>query len=107
VESAERINRMVQTLGHDTPSGRAWQDPATGRLFREFTLYLVRPSRRSLLPLEWDGAQDPGTEVLETPTDLLERGYKDTYRLFVEPIVGAMPEPRRADAPSVPRVFGL
>jgi len=107
VEAAERINRMVQTLGHDTPSGRAWQDPATGRLFREFTLYLVRPSKRSLLPLEWDGAQDPGTEVLETPTDLLERGYKDTYRLFVEPIVGAMPEPRRADPPSVPRVFGL
>src|SRR5262245_22552261 len=27
VDAAERINRMVQTLGHETPSGRAWQDP--------------------------------------------------------------------------------
>ncbi len=95
VAEAERINRMVQTLGHDTPAGRAWQDPATGRLFREFALYLVRPSRRGLLPLEWDGAQDPATEVLETPADLMERGYKDAYRLFVEPVVGAAPEPRR------------
>ncbi len=107
VEAAERINRMVQTLGHDTPSGRAWQDPATGRLYRDFSLYVIRPERRSLLPLEWNGAQDPGTEVLETPADLMERGYKDTYRLFVEPVVGAPLEPRRAETPAVPRVFGL
>ncbi len=71
------------------------KDPATGRLFREFSLYVIRPLRRGLLPLEWDGAQDPGTEVLETPADLMERGYKDAYRLFVEPVVGALPEPRR------------
>jgi hypothetical protein len=95
VAEAERINRMVQTLGHDTPAGRAWQDPASGRLFREFALYVVRPARRGLLPLEWDGAQDPATEVLETPEDLLQRGYRDTYRQFVEPVVGAAPEPRR------------
>ena len=102
VAQAERINRMVQTLGHDTGMGRAWQDPATGRLYRDFALYLVRPERRGLGPLEWDGARDPATEVLETPEDLIERGYKDAYRLFVEPIVGAAPEPRRAITPAVP-----
>lgn len=96
VAEAERINRMVQTLGHETASGRAWQDPATGRLYREFALYQVRPERRGLGPLEWDGASDPSTEVLETSADLMERGYKDAYRLFVEPVVGALPEPRRA-----------
>jgi hypothetical protein len=108
VSAAERINRMVQTLGHDTPTGRAWQDPASGRLFREFSLYVVRPSRRGLLPLEWDGALDPTSEVLETPADLMERGYKDAYRLFVEPVVGAAPEPRRAAAaPAEPQSVGL
>lgn len=108
VEAAERINRMVQTLGHDTPAGRAWQDPATGRLFHEFSLYVIRPTRRGLLPLEWDGAQDPGTEVLETPADLMERGYKDAYRLFVEPVVGALPEPRRpAGLPPVSQTVSL
>ncbi len=102
VAQAERINRMVQTLGHDSATGRAWQDPATGRLYREFALYLVRPERRGLGPLEWDGARDPATEVLETPDDLIERGYKDAYRQFVEPVVGAGPEPRRAVVPSPP-----
>jgi len=98
VESAERINRMVETLGHRTEDGgRAWQDPATGRLYRDFSLYVVRPPRRGLGPLELDGARDPGTDVLETPADLLELGYREAYRLFVEPVVGAAPEPRSRD----------
>jgi len=95
VEGAERTNRMVETLGHRTEDGgRAWQDPATGRVYRDFALYVVRPKRRVLGPLELDGAQDPGTEVLDTPAELMELGYRDACRLFVEPIVGAAPEPR-------------
>lgn len=107
VAEAERINRMVQTLGHDTGSGRAWQDPATGRLFREFALYVIRPERRGLGPLEWDGASDPATEVLETIGDLMERGYQDAFRLFVEPVVGALPEPRRPTSEPERQTVGL
>ena len=96
LQGAERINRMVETLGHRTEDGgRAWQDPATGRVYRAFTLYVVRPERRPLGPLELDGARDPATEVLATPADLLEQGYRDAYRMFVEPVVGASPAPRR------------
>ncbi len=99
LQGAERINRMVETLGHRTDEGgRAWQDPATGRVYRAFTLYVVRPERRPLGPLELDGARDPATEVLATPADLLEQGYRDAYRMFVEPVVGASPAPRRAVA---------
>ena len=54
---------------------------------------MVRPARRSLLPLELDGARDPASEVVETLQDLVERGYEDAYRLFVEPVVGAAPHP--------------
>ncbi len=97
LQGAERINRMVETLGHRTEEGgRAWQDPATGRVYRAFTLYVVRPERRPLGPLELDGARDPATEVLATPADVLEQGYRDAYRMFVEPVVGASPAPRRA-----------
>ncbi|HEV8254402.1 MAG TPA: patatin-like phospholipase family protein [Vicinamibacteria bacterium] len=96
---AERTNRMIETLGHRTEAGgHAWEDPATGRVFREVALYVVRPDRRALGPLELDGAQDPSTEVRETPADLLEQGYRDAFRLFVEPVVGAVPEPRREEA---------
>ena len=96
LEEAERLNRVVETLGHRTSDGgRAWQDPATGRLYRDLALYVIRPSRRALLPLDLDGARDPATEVVETTADLLQRGYEDAYRLFVEPVVGAAPPPPR------------
>ena len=96
---ASRINRMVETLGHRTEEGgRAWQDPATGRVYRQFALYVIRPDRRLLGPLELDGARHPATEVLETADDLLDQGHRDAYRLFVEPVVGASSEPVAAAA---------
>jgi hypothetical protein len=86
---------VVETLGHRTEDGgRGWQDPATGRLYRDVALYVIRPARRALLPLELDGARDPASEVLETIQDLVQRGYEDAYRLFVEPVVGGAPPPR-------------
>jgi hypothetical protein len=96
----ERLNRVVETLGHRTSDGgRAWQDPATGRLYRDLPVYPIRPERRSLLPLDLDGARDPATEVVETTPDLVQRGYEDAYRLFVEPVVGAAPpRPERVNA---------
>lgn len=99
VEAAERLNRMVRTLGHVAEDGaRAWEDPATGKLHREFALYVVRPASRALGPLELDGALDPATEVEQTLKDLVEQGYHDAYRLFVEPVVGAVPESTRVPA---------
>jgi len=56
---------------------------------------VVRPGRRAIGPLELDGVEDPATEVVETLDDLMEQGYRDAYRTFVEPVVGAVPEPRR------------
>jgi hypothetical protein len=98
LHEAARINRMVETLGHRTEDGgRAWQDPASGRVYRDFALYVVRPDRRRLGPLDLDGARHPATEVLETADDLLEQGRRDAYRLFVEPVVGAAPD---ADRPA-------
>jgi hypothetical protein len=98
VDEAERINRIVGTLGHRTDDGgRAWEDPTSGRLFRELPLWLVRPERRTLGPAELDGARDPATEVVQTTADLLEQGYRDAFRQFVEPVVGALPLPRREE----------
>ena len=100
LREAERLNRMVETLGHHTEDGaRAWQDPETGQVYRAVSLYVVRPERRLLGPLELDGSVDPATEVETVPEDLIEQGYRDAYRLFVEPVVGAVPEPPRRDLP--------
>jgi hypothetical protein len=98
ISAVQRINRIVGTLGHRTASGRgAWEDPATGREYREIDLWVVRPERRTLGPMELDGARDPATEVAQTPDDLLELGYRDAYRQFVEPVVGQSPVPQREE----------
>ena len=47
-------------------------------------------------PLEWDGSVDPATEVREEPEDLIELGYRDAHRLFVDPVLGGS-EPRTKD----------
>jgi hypothetical protein len=98
VDDAWRVNRMVGTLGHRGESGRrAWEDPATGRVYREIDLWVVRPDRRALGPMELDGARDPATEVQQTTDDLLELGFRDAYRQFVEPVVGQAPLPQREE----------
>jgi hypothetical protein len=95
---AERLNRIVSTLGHRGSDGRgAWEDPASGRVYREVDLWVIRPERRALGPMEFDGAQDPATEVVQTPEDLLEQGYRDSYLQFVEPVVGQSPLPEREE----------
>jgi hypothetical protein len=98
IDEAWRVNRMVSTLGRRGESGRrAWEDPATGHVYGEVDLWAIRPDRRALGPMELDGARDPATEVLQTTDDLLELGFRDAYRQFVEPVVGQAPIPQREE----------
>jgi hypothetical protein len=108
LRATERLNRLVETLGHRTDDGgRGWQDPATGRIYRAIDLYVIRPDLRVLAPLDLDGSEDPATEVRATTSDLLELGYRDAYRLFVEPVVGAVPETPAASAEPRPQAVEL
>jgi hypothetical protein len=66
-------------------------------VYREVDLWVIRPERRTLGPAELDGARDPATEVVETPDDLMELGFRDAYRQFVEPVVGQSPLPQREE----------
>jgi hypothetical protein len=108
LRATERLNRLVETLGHRTDDGgRGWQDPATGRLYRAIDLYVIRPDQRMLAPLDLDGSEDPATEVRATTSDLVELGYRDAYRLFVEPVVGAVPETPAPSAEPRPQAVEL
>jgi hypothetical protein len=98
IEDVERLNRIVGTLGHRREDGRgAWEDPATGRVLREVDLWVIRPEQRAQGPMELDGGRDPATEVVQTTDDLLELGFRDAYRQFVEPVVGQAPLPQREE----------
>lgn len=106
LRQAERLNRIVETVGHQRSTGeREWQDPLTGRRFRSVTLHVVRPRRSLLRPLDLDGATDPANEVETSLHDWLEEGHRDAHRCFLD---GALGEDRRLeDGGPRPAVAGL
>lgn len=56
-------------------------------------LFVVRPSHNPLGPFDFDGVYDERSDRRHTLDELIDRGYEDAYRQFVEPVVGAGAEP--------------
>lgn len=55
-------------------------------------LYLIRPSHNPIRPLDLAGAYDERSDRDQTLEELMERGYEDAYRQFIEPFLGASGE---------------
>jgi Patatin-like phospholipase len=55
-------------------------------------LYVVRPSYNPIGPLEVAGCFDQRSDRFVTLGELVDRGYEDAYRQFIEPVVGASGE---------------
>jgi hypothetical protein len=55
-------------------------------------LYLIRPSHNPIRPLDLDGAYDERSDRVQSLEELMERGYEDAYRQFIEPFLGASGE---------------
>ncbi len=89
LRQAERLNRIVETVGHQKSTGeREWQDPVTGRRFRSVTIHVVRPRRSLLRPLDLDGAIDPSNEVETSLLDWMDEGHRDAHRCFLDAALG-------------------
>jgi hypothetical protein len=52
-------------------------------------LFVIRPSHNPLGPLDFGGVYDERSDRMHTLPELIDRGYEDAYRQFIEPIVGA------------------
>lgn len=57
------------------------------------SLFVIRPSHNPLTPLDFGGVYDERSDRIQTLGELVDRGYEDAYRQFIEPIVGAGAEP--------------
>jgi hypothetical protein len=55
-------------------------------------LYLIRPSHNPIRPLDLIGAYDEKSDRMQSLEELMERGYEDAYRQFIEPFLGASGE---------------
>ena len=52
-------------------------------------LFVIRPAHNPLGPLDFAGVYDERSDRTQALSELVDRGYEDAYRQFIEPIVGA------------------
>jgi hypothetical protein len=71
-------------------------------------LYLIRPDHNPIGPLDFHGVHDERSDRHHSVAELVDRGYEDAYRQFIEPVVGASGErieaglASRGGSPSAP-----
>jgi hypothetical protein len=51
-------------------------------------LFIVQPLHNPIGPLDFDGTYDERSDRNQNLGELMDRGYEDAYRQFVEPVVG-------------------
>lgn len=56
-------------------------------------LFVIRPLHNPLGPLDFSGVYDERSDRIQSLSELVDRGYEDAYRQFIEPVVGAGGEP--------------
>ena len=77
-ELAGRVrNRRRCAMRSSSGSGR----------FRGF--FVIRPPHNPLGPLDFAGVYDERSDRVQTLAELVDRGYEDAYRQFIEPVVAA------------------
>ena len=52
-------------------------------------LFVIRPMHNPLGPLDFEGVYDERSDRVHTLLELVDRGYEDAYRQFIEPVVAA------------------
>jgi hypothetical protein len=52
-------------------------------------IFLIQPAHNPIGPLDFSGTYDEPSDRYQSLGELMDRGYEDAYRLFIEPIVGA------------------
>lgn len=55
-------------------------------------LFVIRPSHNPVMPLDTRGAFDERSDRVQSVGELVDRGYEDAYRQFIDPVVGASGE---------------
>jgi hypothetical protein len=68
--------------------GAALRDAAAAEGRRFGGLFRIRPAHNPIGPFDFAGAYDERSDRRQPLAELIDRGYEDAYRQFIEPIVG-------------------
>ncbi len=55
-------------------------------------VFQIRPAHNARGPFDFEGAYDARSDRTQLVAELIDRGYEDAYRHFIEPVVGASGE---------------
>jgi hypothetical protein len=67
----------------------AVQDAYAAATARFSGVFVVRPDHNAIGPFDFGGAHDEASDRRTAVRDLIDQGYGDAYRQFIEPIVAA------------------
>jgi hypothetical protein len=51
-------------------------------------LFLIQPLHNPIGPLDFEGTYDERSDRIQSVNELMDRGFEDAYRQFIEPVVG-------------------
>ena len=80
----QRLGEMVAA-----DEAAALRDALEMARLRYDSVYLICPAHNPVGPFDMAGAYDEASDRRQELGELMERGYEDAYRQFIEPVVGA------------------
>jgi hypothetical protein len=93
----EMIARRGDVRGHAGEQLAAFEAAALRDVLELFAgrfagLYVIRPEHNPVGPFDFEGTYDERSDRKYTVAELVDRGYEDAYRQFIDPVVGASGE---------------
>jgi hypothetical protein len=67
----------------------AFQDACDAASTRFSGVFVIRPDHNPIGPFDFGGAYDEASDRTRSLSELLDQGYDDAYRQFIEPVVAA------------------
>ena len=71
------------------PVVKAVRDAVAAQAPRFEGVFVIRPPHNPVGPFDFGGAFDERSDRFQRIDELMDRGYEDAYRQFIEPVVGA------------------
>jgi hypothetical protein len=79
-----RIGEIVRSI-----ETAALEDACAAAGTRFSGVFVIRPAHNPIGPFDFSGIYDDSSDRRRAVGDLMEQGYADAYRLFIEPVVAA------------------
>jgi hypothetical protein len=84
LDPRQRLGEFVMAV-----ESAALRDALEMARLRFDSVFTIRPSHNALGPFDFAGAFDQASERRQDLAELVDHGYEDAYRQFIEPVVGA------------------